>query len=145
MGFQVHGAIWHDICVYFLKIKKISTKEVTAADKDEKKVRKREKDGEEAVSEPVTLEVREGNKIVRMEFKSEEDRDGWLRAYRKSRYYTFYFMVGIGVNFLLYFAGLDLSRKIFLGALVGLAVPLTTMFGLTELHMYLLDKKSKGE
>lgn len=105
---------------------------------------KREKDGE-AMMEPVVLEVRNRNKIVRMEFKSEEDRDGWLKAYRKSRFYTFYFMAGIGVNFILYFAGLDLSRNILLGSLVGLAVPLATMFGLTELHMYLLSKKSKGE
>lgn len=96
------------------------------------------------VSEQYTLEVKQrGNKKVRLEFASEEDRRGWERAYRKSRFYTLYFMVGVGINFLLYYAGLDLSRNILLGAAFGLAVPLASMFSLTELHFYLLDKKRK--
>lgn len=107
--------------------------------KDEKNIKK---DGEK-MAEPVTLEVRQGQKMVRMEFASEEDRHGWYKAYRKSRFYTFYFMVGVGINFLLHFAGLDLSRNIALGGLVGLAVPLAAMFGLTELHFYILEKKNK--
>lgn len=94
------------------------------------------------VSEQYTLEVKKrGNKMLRLEFESDEDRRGWERAYRKSRFYTLYFMVGVGINFLLYYAGLDLSRNILLGAAMGLAVPLTSMFTLTELHFYLLNKK----
>lgn len=97
------------------------------------------KAGEE-VSERSTLIVREKGKTVRLEFKSDEDRKGWERAYRKSRWYTFYFLCGVGINFLLYWAGLDLSRNIFMGALVGLAVPVASMLLLTELHFYLLDR-----
>lgn len=96
------------------------------------------------VSGQYTLEVKQKrNKVVRMEFATEEDRRGWERAYTKSRFYTLYFMVGVGINFVLYYAGLDLSRNILLGAAVGLAVPLASMFALTELHFYLLDKKKK--
>lgn len=102
---------------------------------------KQQKAGER-MTKPVTLEVRERGKTVRLEFASEADRDGWQRAYRKSRWYMFYFLVGVSINFLLYFAGLDLSRNILLGALVGLAVPVTAMLLLTELHFYLLDRKS---
>jgi len=97
----------------------------------------------EGMTKPVTLEVRKGRKTVRLEFASEADRDGWQRAYRKSRWYVFYFLVGVSINFLLYFAGLDLSRNILLGALVGLAVPVAAMLLLTELHVYLQDRKSR--
>jgi hypothetical protein len=93
--------------------------------------------------QPVTLEVKEGRKRVRLEFASEEDRAGWERAYRKSRWYTFYFLAGVGINFLLYRAGLDLSRQIFWGALVGIGVPLASMFLLTEVHFWLLDRRRK--
>jgi len=103
---------------------------------------KQQKAGE-GMTKPVTLEVRERGKTVRLEFASESDRDGWQRAYRKSRWYMFYFLVGVSGNFVLYFAGLDLSRNILLGALVGLAVPVASMLLLTELHLYLLDRKSR--
>ena len=94
------------------------------------------------MAEQITLEVKQrGNKRVRMEFASDEDRRGWERAYLKSRFYTRYFMVGVGINFLFYLAGLDLSRNILLGGIVGLAVPVAAMFGFTELHFYLRDKK----
>jgi len=104
-----------------------------------------EKKAGENVTEPFTLDVKQrGKKRVRLEFASDEDRRKWQRAYRKSRYYMFYFMVGVGINFLLYFAGVDLSRNILLGALVGTTLPLSAMFGLTELHLYLLEKKKRG-
>ena len=93
--------------------------------------------------EPVTLEVRKGRKIMRMEFASEEDRAGWERTYRKSRWYTLYFLVGVGINLLLYLAGLDLDRQLFWGALVGIGVPLISMFLLTELHFWLLARLRK--
>ncbi|MBT9172288.1 MAG: hypothetical protein DDT21_00669 [Syntrophomonadaceae bacterium] len=93
--------------------------------------------------EPVTLEVKKGRRIMRMEFASEADRAGWERTYRKSRWYTFYFLVGVGINFLMYLAGLDLDRQLFWGALVGITVPLLSMFLLTELHFWLLDRRHK--
>jgi len=102
-----------------------------------------EQDEGKQVQQPVTLEVREGRKKVRLEFASEADRAGWERAYRKSRWYTFYFLVGVGINFLLYLAGLDLSRQIFWGALVGIGVPLASMFLLTEVHFWLLARRRK--
>ncbi len=73
-----------------------------------------------------------------LEFASEEDRRGWEKAYRKSKLYTPYFLCGVGVNFILYFMGLDLTGNLFLGALVGLAIPLASMFLLAELHYRLL-------
>lgn len=102
-----------------------------------------QQEGTQIVQQPATLEVKKGRKRVRLEFASEADRDGWQKAYRKTRWYTFYFLVGVGVNFLMYFAGLDLSRQIFWGALVGIGVPLSSMFLLTELHFYLLDRRTK--
>ncbi|MBT9172515.1 MAG: hypothetical protein DDT21_00901 [Syntrophomonadaceae bacterium] len=99
----------------------------------------------EVKTQPITLDVREKGKTVRLEFVSETDREGWRRAYRKSRWYMFYFMVGVGINLAMYFAGLDLSRNILLGALVGLAVPIASMLLLTELHFYLLDRKGRRE
>lgn len=75
-----------------------------------------------------------------LEFATEEEREGWRKAFKKSKLYTPYFLVGVGVNFLLYFAGLDLSRNILWGGIVGLAVPMVTMFGLSELHYRLFMK-----
>lgn len=80
------------------------------------------------------LEITRGHRKYRLEFKSEEDMLNWEKAYRKSRLYIPYFLVGVGVNLLLYKAGLDLSRNLLLGALVGLAVPFATMFLFAELH-----------
>ncbi len=111
---------------------------------EKSRVTKQQKAGE-GMTKPIMLDVRERGKTVRLEFASEADRAGWERAYRKSRWYVFYFLIGVSVNFLLYFAGLDLSRNILLGALVGLAVPVAAMLLLTELHFYLLDRKSRRE
>lgn len=104
----------------------------------------KQEEKQQVQQQQVTLEVKEGRKRVRLEFASEADRAGWERAYRKSRWYTFYFLAGVGINFLLYLAGLDLSRQIFWGALVGIGVPLASMFLLTELHFWLLDRRRKN-
>lgn len=80
------------------------------------------------------LEITRGYRKYRLEFKSEEDMLNWEKAYRKSRLYIPYFLAGVGVNLLLYKAGLDLSRNLLLGAFVGLAVPFSTMFLFSELH-----------
>lgn len=96
---------------------------------------KKNKIAEKSVSEnPFTLEIRRGNKIRRMEFASMEDMLGWQKAYRKSKLYIPYFLVGIAINFVLFFAGLDLANNLFLGPLVGLAVPLACMYILAEFH-----------
>ncbi|MFZ5646454.1 MAG: hypothetical protein ACOY30_02430 [Bacillota bacterium] len=91
--------------------------------------------------EKITLEIVEKNRRRVLEFSSEEDRRGWEKAYRKSKLHIPYFLFGIGVNFLLYFAGLDLSRDIFWGALIGLAIPMASMFILSELHYRLLIER----
>lgn len=94
------------------------------------------------MSKQLKLDVKRGNRIMSMEFDTEEDRRGWERAYRKSRLYTLYFMVGVGINFIFYFAGLDLSRNLLLGGVMGLAVPVAAMLGFTELHLYLSERKN---
>ncbi|MFZ5652400.1 MAG: hypothetical protein ACOY4I_16325 [Bacillota bacterium] len=91
--------------------------------------------------EKVTLEIVEKNRRRVLEFASEEDMRGWEKAYRKSKLHIPYFLLGIGINFILYFAGLDLSRDIFMGALTGLAIPMASMFFLSELHYRLFIKK----
>lgn len=97
-------------------------------------------------NEPITLEIRSGRKIRRMEFASEEDRIGWEKAYRKSKLYIPYFLAGIGINFLLFFAGLDLSKNLFMGALAGLAIPLASMYIFAELHYRLfMEKKDQAQ
>lgn len=70
----------------------------------------------------------------RLEFESEEDKKSWYKGYRKSKLFVPYFMVGIGINLLLYKLGLDLSRNLLLGLLVGVGIPILTMFSFTELH-----------
>lgn len=77
----------------------------------------------------------------KLEFASAEDLRGWEKAYRKSKWFAPYFLVGVGINLLLYKAGLDIGRNLGLGLLVGVGVPLLTMLALTELHYHLFYKK----
>lgn len=77
----------------------------------------------------------------RMEFQSKEDMRNWEKAYRKSKWFVPYFFVGIGINLLLYKLGLDLSRNLGLGFLVGVGIPVLSMFALTELHYRLFYKR----
>lgn len=100
--------------------------------------------GESRHDQKITLEVIEKNRKRVLEFASEEDKRGWEKAYRKSKLHIPYFLGGIGVNFLLYLGGLDLSRNIFLGALIGLAIPMASMFFLSELHYRLFIEKKAG-
>lgn len=123
--------------------KGVGRKEKDTKENQDENVQQQEEERQQVDQQPVTLEVRKGRKIMRMEFASEADRDGWQHVYRKSRWYTFYFLVGVGINFLLYLAGLDLDRQLFWGALVGIGVPLISMFTLTELHFWMLDKRHK--
>jgi len=92
-----------------------------------------------------TLDIVERKKKRRLNFASEEDKRGWEKAYRKSKLFIPYFMVGIGINFLLYLSGLDLSQNLFLGGLVGMVVPMATMFLLSELHYRIFyENKTDG-
>ncbi|MCF8054422.1 MAG: hypothetical protein K9K75_04295 [Deltaproteobacteria bacterium] len=71
---------------------------------------------------------------------AKQKRDSWEQQRRK--WYNLYFFVGIGINFLLYFTkpfGFDPSGSIFWGSLLGIAIPLVTMFLCVALH-----KKMKG-
>ncbi len=67
-------------------------------------------------------------------FKSEEEKHLWYRMQKKSKLYIPYFLLGVGINFILYFSGVDLSRNILWGALVGLGVPFASMFLFSEIH-----------
>jgi hypothetical protein len=93
-------------------------------------------------TEKATLEVIERHRRREMEFESEEERLGWQKAYRKSKWYTPYFLVGIGINFLLYRSGLDLSQNILWGLVVGVGIPIFTMFVFTEIHYRLFIEKT---
>ncbi len=92
----------------------------------------------------VTLEVVLRDRRRKLYFESEEDRLGWEKAYRQSKWYTPYFLLGVVINLVLYKAGLDLSRNIFLGFAVGVGVPIASMFLLTELHYRLFYAKPKA-
>ncbi|MGQ9825244.1 MAG: hypothetical protein ACUVSK_09640 [Desulfotomaculales bacterium] len=91
-----------------------------------------------------TLDVKIGpRKYRRYEFSSAEDRAQWERLYKKSRLFMPYFLAGVVINILLYLGGLDLSKNLVLGALVGLGVPLTTMYLFSEIHFRLAGKRAK--
>jgi len=80
------------------------------------------------------LDVPVGGKIRRYEFASEKEKEVWKKMTRKRKLYTPYFLLGISINFFLYFAGLDLSQNFFLGPVVGVGIPLITMIVLAEIH-----------
>lgn len=89
-----------------------------------------------------TLEVKIGpRKYRRYEFNSAEDKAEWEKLYRKSKLYIPYFLVGAGINLLLYFAGLDLSKNLFMGTIVGLGVPLASMYVFSELHYRIANRR----
>ncbi|OQY00481.1 MAG: hypothetical protein B6I26_07880 [Desulfobacteraceae bacterium 4572_130] len=63
----------------------------------------------------------------------------WERNRRK--WYNFYFFMGIGINFLLYFTkpwGFDPSGSILWGSFYGIAIPLITMFLGAYIHEKIL-------
>ncbi len=67
----------------------------------------------------------------------QDEKAQWDIWDRKRRRYFFYFFVGIGINFILYFTkpyGFDPSGSIFWGAFFGIVIPITTMFALTYIH-----------
>jgi len=77
----------------------------------------------------------------RLEFQSCEDMHKWEKAYCKSKWLIPYFLVGVGINLVLYRIGVDLSRNLGLGFLVGVGIPLVTMFLCSELHYRLFYRK----
>ena len=90
----------------------------------------------------VKLEIVEKTRRRELEFESEEEKQGWHKAYRKSKWYTPYFLLGVGINFLLYRAGVDLAGNILVGMIVGSGVPIASMFIFTELHYRLFMEKT---
>ncbi|MFP4213543.1 MAG: hypothetical protein ACLFRL_05465 [Desulfohalobiaceae bacterium] len=81
------------------------------------------------------LDIKLGpNQYRRYYFKSEQEKRQWQRMHKKSKLYIPYFLLGICINFGLYFSGLDLSSNVVLGGAVGLGVPLVSMYFLSELH-----------
>ncbi|EEG77434.1 hypothetical protein [Dethiobacter alkaliphilus] len=95
-----------------------------------------------AAAEKVTLEVVDSRKTRKLEFESEEDKQAWHKAFKKSRWYTPYFLLGVFFNYLLYRAGLDLSQNILWGMIVGSGIPIATMFIFTEIHYRLFIEKT---
>ncbi|UMZ73596.1 hypothetical protein [Natranaerofaba carboxydovora] len=89
----------------------------------------------------VTLEIKDKRKTRIYEFTSKEERDLWYRAYCKRKLYTPYFLLGVGINALLYKAGIDLSQDILLGFIVGIGIPFACMFLLSEIHFKLTYEK----
>ncbi|GEM_PF-442184 len=82
----------------------------------------------------VTLDVLEKERVRRLTFNTEEEKRIWNKMNKKRKLNTPYFLLGVGINFLLYWGGVDLSQNISVGAIVGLGVPLATMFIGAELH-----------
>ena len=90
------------------------------------------------------LDVRIGpGKYRRYEFDSEEDMREWEQIHRKSRLYIPYFLVGVGINLILHFAGLNLGKNIVMGSLVGMGVPFASMYLFSELHFRIARKISR--
>ena len=59
----------------------------------------------------------------------------WERS--KRFWYNFYLFMGVGINFVIYFAkpyGFDPSNNVALGASVGLGIPLLSMFVGVYIH-----------
>ncbi|MBS4032666.1 MAG: hypothetical protein KGZ63_14795 [Clostridiales bacterium] len=96
---------------------------------------------EGATNSKVVIEVQQRDKVRKMEFESEEERLGWQKAYRKSKWYTPYFLLGVFFNYLLYRTGFN-PANIGWGMLIGVGVPMATMFIFTELHYRLFIMKS---
>lgn len=93
-----------------------------------------------------TLDVKIGpGKYRRYEFKSAEDKAEWEKLYRKSRLFIPYFLAGVGINFVLYFAGLDLSKNLVMGTIVGLGVPLASMYIFSELHYRVANRHTRKQ
>ncbi len=96
--------------------------------------------------EKVTLDVQEKGKIRRYEFVSEEEKEIYQEMMKKRKLYTPYFLLGVGINLLLYYFGLDLSRQMLWGFIVGIGIPIITMFGFAELHyrFIILPRENNG-
>lgn len=60
---------------------------------------------------------------------------------RKRMWYITYLLIGVGINFILYFTkpyGFDPGKSILWGNVFGIGIPLLTMFGLSYLHQKVL-------
>ncbi|MFO7802354.1 MAG: hypothetical protein R6V55_08685 [Desulfovermiculus sp.] len=91
------------------------------------------------------LDIKVGiNRYRRLYFKDEEEKKLWYRMHKKSKLYIPYFLVGVAINFGLYFSGVDLSRDILMGSLVGMGVPLCSMFLLSEIHFRVRHSLKNG-
>lgn len=91
------------------------------------------------------LDVKRGrNQYRRYYFETEMEKREWEKMHKKSKLYIPYFLLGIAINFGLYFVGVDLKSNILAGALVGLGVPLASMYILSELHFRILQRRKKN-
>jgi len=56
-------------------------------------------------------------------------------------WYNFYLLMGVGVNFLIYFTkpyGFDPGQSVLWGSLVGIGIPMCTMFAGVAIHKRLI-------
>ncbi|QTA90246.1 hypothetical protein [Desulfonema magnum] len=61
---------------------------------------------------------------------------------KKRMWYYIYLLIGVGICFLIHFTkpyGLDPGKSIFLGAFLGLGIPLLTIFVLSYIHQKILS------
>lgn len=103
--------------------------------------------------EKKTTHEHETNGIIRRtQFKTEEDKEAYVKWLQKSRYYMKYFFLGVGLNFLIYHLGMNyypeiiylVASNVNTGFFVGLGVPMAVMFLGAELH-YKIKEKGKNK
>ncbi len=75
---------------------------------------------------------------------SSEQKQARLEKFDRNRrkWYNFYFFMGVGINFILYFTkpyGFDPGGSIFWGSLYGIGIPLCTMFLCVNIHEKILS------
>lgn len=61
---------------------------------------------------------------------------------KKRMWYYIYLAIGVGINFVIHYTtpyGIDPGKSIFWGSLLGLGIPLVTMFILSYIHQKILS------
>ncbi len=91
--------------------------------------------------------------VRRTQFQTEEEKEAYVEWLNKSRYYMRYFFLGVALNFMVYYLGMNynpaiiypMATNITVGFLVGIGVPMAVMFGGAELHYWIKVKSRKEQ